>query len=104
MTAEKSKKAVGKALSSATQEGRRKLSVFIYLTVIAMLARALGWISGDNLADILTASLGLYMAGNVGEHWTRARSSFGVSDIVPPGAVLAQPPQPPQPNAEQKGD
>lgn len=54
-------------------ENKRKYWVFwgVFLCSAALLL--LGFLDGDQFVDITIAAVGLYMAGNIGEHWARRR-------------------------------
>jgi hypothetical protein len=51
--------------------GKRKFIVWwaVFLSSCGFLAW--GKLSGELYADLVMAAFGLYMAGNVGEHWTK---------------------------------
>jgi len=65
-------------------ENKRKYWVFwgVFLGTVALLLA--GRISGDHFVDVTIAAVGLYMAGNVGEHWAR-RKQYEKEVKLPPG-------------------
>lgn len=70
-------------LQTAVEENR-KFTVFciVFGSTVALLL--FGRITGDNFVDISIAVVGLFMAGNVGEHWARRRQ-YEIEAQQPPG-------------------
>lgn len=52
-------------------EGYRKWAVAVLAVVLDTLALALGWVGPDTWSDVMIWTVGLYVGGNVGEHWSR---------------------------------
>ena len=77
------------ALSSvhSAVESNRKFAVFCLVFGSIVLLLLFDKLDGDNFKDIAIAVVGLYMAGNVGEHFAR-REQY-VSEVThtstPPG-------------------
>ena len=49
----------------------RKYTAFWGVFLVATVALFVDKINGDNYVNIVWTVFGLFMAGNVGEHWTR---------------------------------
>lgn len=65
-------------------EDNRKFVVFCGVFVSVVVLLLFGKLSGDNFVDITIAVVGLYMAGNVGEHFAR-RKQYEIESQRPPG-------------------
>lgn len=58
---------------ASVTENKRKFQVFWGVFGCSVALLLLGYVNGDQFVDITIAVVGLYMAGNVGEHWARRR-------------------------------
>lgn len=52
-------------------ESRRKFSIAVMAYAGTLLALAWGWVADDVYQHVTVGIIGLYMAGNVGEHFAK---------------------------------
>jgi hypothetical protein len=57
-------------------QGLRKTLVMVGLMLMSCILRIKGYISGDNLSDMLKGTVVAFMAGNATEHITTAVKTF----------------------------
>lgn len=56
----------------------RKYKSFWAVFLMAAVMTFWGKLNGDQFVELLTFVFGLYMAGNVGEHWTKVKGKENV--------------------------
>jgi len=54
----------------------RKYKVFWAVFLVELALTIWGKLDGDQFVELTSVVFGLYMAGNVGEHWTRRDNSW----------------------------